>query len=255
MAKLEGRVAILTGAAGGIGRVYTRRLLEEGARVALADLDEARTRAVAEAAAPDSAALPRTLSLAVDVTSEDSTRQMVERALAAFGRVDVLVNNAALFSTLEHRPFDQIPVDEWDRVMAVNLKGLFLCSRAVLPPMRAQGSGRIINIGSGILLNPLPNFLHYVTSKGGVFAFTRALSRELGPAGITVNTLAPGLTITEGVREHHSEAEISRGRASRSIQRDQLPEDLLGALIFLASDDSAFITGQMLSVNGGAAFW
>ena len=251
--KLQGRVAIVTGAAGGIGRAYVRRLVEEGAAVVVADQHEASAREVADRYGRGGGP-GRALGLHVDVADEDSTRRVARETLDAFGRIDILVNNAALFSALEYRPIDEIPIEEWDAVMAVNLRGLFLCCRAVLPAMKQQRYGRIVNIGSGIILNPPRNFLHYVTSKGGVLAFTRALSRELGQYGVTVNTLSPGLTVHEAILRGHAQEQIERSRAARSIQRDEVPEDLAGALVFLASDDSAFVTGQTLVVNGGQAF-
>jgi NAD(P)-dependent dehydrogenase (short-subunit alcohol dehydrogenase family) len=167
----------------------------------------------------------------------------------------VLVNNAAVFGLLDYQPIEDISVDLWDRVMAVNVRGVFLCCQAVVPVMKAQGSGKIINIASGTLLSGVPNFLHYITSKGAVFAMTRALSREVGPFGITVNTLSPGLTMSDNVRLHHPQEQIDRSRNSRALARDEVPEDLEGALAFLASDDANFMTGQMVVVNGGAQFW
>jgi NAD(P)-dependent dehydrogenase (short-subunit alcohol dehydrogenase family) len=180
---------------------------------------------------------------------------MVEATVRRFGRIDVLVNNAALFSKLAPKPIEEIPVEEWDRVMAVNVRGVFLCCQAVLPQMRRQGRGKIVNIASGIIISGRPNLLHYVTSKGAVFALTRALAREVGLAGITVNSLAPGLTATEGTRAQLDPEEFAGQRQMRALARDETPEDLEGTLVFLASDDSDFITGQMIVVNGGAVFW
>src|SRR5919198_1526996 len=163
--RLQDCAIIVTGGAQGIGRVYVRRLLEEGARVAVADLEEAGPRSAAEAAGQG-----RAIAIRTDVSDPAAVKRMVEATLAAFGRIDVLVNNAALFSTLAHKPIEDIPVDEWDRVMAVNVRGVFLCCQAVVPIMRRQGGGKIVNIASGIILSAMPNFLHYVTSKGAVFA-------------------------------------------------------------------------------------
>lgn len=246
---MDGRAAIVTGAAQGIGRVYARRLLSEGARVAVVDIDgdgaQATARELGEGA----------IGMYVDVADRDSVQRMTSEVMSAFGRVDVLVNNAALFGPLEYQPIEEISVELWDRVMAVNVRGVFLCCQSVLPVMKRQASGRIINIASGTLLSGVPNFVHYITSKGAVFAMTRALAREVGPFGITVNTLAPGLTMSEAVRLHHEPEQIDRSRNLRALARDEVPEDLEGALAFLASDDSAFMTGQMLVVNGGAQFW
>ncbi len=254
MAEFSGKVAIVTGGALGIGRVYTRRLVEEGARVVVADLDGTRAEEVAAEYAAD-AGERRVLGLQTDVADRGGAQRMVQATLDAFGRVDVLVNNAALFGALDFKPIEAIAVDEWDQVMAVNVRGVFLCCQAVVPHMRRQQYGRIVNVASGTLLSGIPNFLHYVTSKGAVFAFTRALAREVGQDGITVNTLAPGLVVTEAALRHHDPHIIARQHQLRAIPRDQVPEDLEGALVFLASDDSAFMTGQMVVVNGGAQFW
>jgi 3-oxoacyl-[acyl-carrier protein] reductase len=246
--RLDGRVAIVTGAAQGIGRVYARRLAAEGALVVVADIDEAGAKATASEI--------DALHVQVDVANPESVGRMVEVTLEKHGRVDVLVNNAALFSTLEYAPIEDISVELWDRVMAVNVRGVFLCCQAVIPSMKREGRGKIINIASGTLLSGVPNFLHYITSKGGVFAMTRALSREVGPFGITVNTLAPGLTLSgSNILQNHPEEILERSRTSRALARDEVPEDLEGALVFLAGADSDFMTGQMVVVNGGAQFW
>ena len=250
--RLKDRVVIVTGGAQGIGRVYVRRLSEEGARIVVADVDEAGARSAAEACGGCEGGA---IAVRTEVSDQAAVRQMVQATLDAFGRVDVLVNNAALFSTLTLKPIDDILVEEWDRVMAVNVRGVFLCCQAVIPHMRRQGKGKIINIASGIILSGMPELLHYVASKGAVFALTRALARGVGKQGITVNSLAPGLTVTEGVRQQMSPEGIAWQRQIRAIPRDERPEDLEGTLVFLASDDSDFITGQMIVVNGGAQFW
>jgi NAD(P)-dependent dehydrogenase (short-subunit alcohol dehydrogenase family) len=179
---------------------------------------------------------------------------MAGETVKAFGRIDILVNNAALFSTLEPRPFEKIDAAEWRRVMEVNTLGVFLCCRACVPHLRAAGGGRIINLASGAPLKGVPLLLHYVSSKGAVIAFTRALAREVGKDGITVNALAPGFTLSEGLVK--SAVHVKHGepsRASRAIMRDERPDDLVGAVSFLASADAAFITGQTLVVDGGSA--
>jgi NAD(P)-dependent dehydrogenase (short-subunit alcohol dehydrogenase family) len=245
--RLEGRVAIVTGGAQGLGKQYAQRLIAEGAHVAIADINGMQAEQTAEAI--------NALAIQTDVANRGSVQAMVDCVQQTFGRIDVLVNNAALFGPLEYQPIEEISVELWDRVMAINVRGVFLCCQAVIPVMKRQGSGKIINIASGTLLSGPANFVHYITSKGAVFAMTRALAREVGPAGITVNTLSPGLTLTDAVGLHHAPEHIERSRASRALARDEVPQDLEGALLFLASADSSFMTGQMLVVNGGAQFW
>ncbi len=173
-------------------------------------------------------------------------------AVQRFGRIDVLVNNAAIYGTLQRRSFMEIPVAEWDRVMAVNLRGLFLCARAVFPAMKAQGKGKIINIASSTFFRGVPNFIHYTTSKGGVVGFTRSLARELGDFGIRVTAVAPGFTLS-GENEKNSSAEQKEANIRmRMLKRAQVPADLVGTIVFLASDDSDFITGQTIAVDGGS---
>ena len=249
--RLAGKVAIVTGGGHGIGKVYALGLAGEGAKVVVAEIDAIAAEAVA-------ADLKRrgfeAIAVRTDVADPASVAAMVERALGAFGRIDILVNNAAIFATvpMSRSPFDEIEIEEWDRMMAVNLRGTWLASRAVVPHMRKRGSGKIINISSGTALKGSASRIHYVTSKAGVLGFTRTLARELGQHGICVNCVAPGSTLSE---EKPSE-DIVRMRAAaageRALKRTQKPEDLVGAIVFFASSESDFITGQTLVVDGGA---
>jgi NAD(P)-dependent dehydrogenase (short-subunit alcohol dehydrogenase family) len=251
MARLSGRTAIVTGGAKGIGRHYSQALAAEGARVMVADLVDGRELA-AEIAAEHGA--NSVASAIADVSDETAVRGLVATTMEHFGRIDVLVNNAALFAPLQESKCTDIEAAMWDKVMAVNLRGPFLMVKYVVPHMIAQGYGKIINIGSGTAFRGIPWMLHYVTSKGGIMAFTRALARELGEHGIRVNTLAPGFTLSDTVlSENPGHVKTARERAvqSRSLRRDEQPEDLLGALVFLASAESDFVTGQTLAVDGG----
>jgi len=250
--QLKDKVAVVTGAAQGIGQAYALGLAAEGARVIVVDVQEGTRTVEAIAQAGGSA-----VDIPTDVSDEASVRSMVEATVRQFGRIDVLVNNAALFVALYPlKDFDQITVEEWDRVMAVNLRGVFLCCKAVVPTMRRQRYGRIINISSSVFWRGVPGFLHYATTKAGVIGLTRSLSRELGEYGITVNSVAPGYTQSEGVIRVQKEGigqdphEIA---VSQAIPRPQVPQDLVGTIVFLASDASAFITGQAIVVDGGLA--
>jgi NAD(P)-dependent dehydrogenase (short-subunit alcohol dehydrogenase family) len=250
MERLKGKVAIVTGGAMGIGKAIALRLAQDGASVVIADLQK-YDRAAAEIA---KATGSRTLGLQVDVSSQADASRMAEEAMKAFGRLDILVNNAAIFSSLELRPFEDIPVEEFRRVMEVNIMGVWLCCRACVPHMRRGGYGRIVNLASGAPLKGVPLFLHYVSSKGAVIAMTRGLARELGKDRITVNALAPGFTLSENVAKdpaHVRQGEITK--LTRAIQRDEKPEDLVGTVSFLASEDAAFLTGQTIVVDGGSA--
>lgn len=249
MGKLDGRVALVTGAAQGIGAVYAEALAAEGAKLVIADiLDGSATADNINNA--DGVAM----SVHADVSNAKSVEKMLAAAVDRFGGVDILVSNAAVYASLEMQPLTEIDLDEWDKVMAVNVRGAFLCARAVIPVMRKQGYGRIINIASGTPYKGTPFLLHYVTSKGAIIAMSRAISREVGNDGICVNTLSPGFVLSEGViankdlREKLSAPVI----ASRAIKRDQYPEDLIGPLVFLASDDCEFMTGQSVVVDGGS---
>jgi len=250
MERLKGKVAIVTGAGSGIGKALAHRLAADGASVVIADLQRF-DQAAAEIA---KAAGARTLGVQTDVSNEKDVERMAAETVKAFGRIDILVNNAAVFSTLKLKPFEEIGVAEWRKVMDVNILGVALCCRACVPHMRKSGGGRIINLASGAPLKGVPLFLHYISSKGAVIAMTRGLARELGKDGITVNSLAPGFTLSENVAKDQAHVQQGeRTRMTRAIQRDETPEDLVGAVSFLASADAAFITGQTLVVDGGSA--
>jgi NAD(P)-dependent dehydrogenase (short-subunit alcohol dehydrogenase family) len=244
---LDGKVAIVTGAAQGIGNAIARGLAAEGARIVVADLSRAEESA---------AAFDDGVGVTVDVSDEEQVARMVDETSERCGRVDILVNNAGLYASLTMRPFTEIPVDEWRQVMDVNVLSMFLTCRAVVPKMREHGGGRIVNISSGTPFRGVPFLLHYVTSKGAIVALTRALARELGMDDILVNCVAPGFTMSEGVREHPEVVEALRdvSVSARTLQRDQQPEDVVGAVVFLCGPGASFITGQTMVIDGGQYF-
>ena len=249
--RLKGKVVIVTGGARGLGKTYALALCSEGARVVVVDvldLKEAQ-KAIEEKKG-------EVLALRTDVTDEKSVKEMAQKTIERFGRIDVLINNAALFANLVKKPFYEIPGEEWDSVIRVNLKGTFLCCKAVYPQMKKQGKGKIINISSGTWFKGTPHFVHYVTSKAGVVGMTRALAREVGADGISVNAIAPGLTESEALVEkpQDSKEAIHATVNSRCFKRVEQPEDLIGTILFLASDESDFMTGQTLVVDGGSVF-
>jgi NAD(P)-dependent dehydrogenase (short-subunit alcohol dehydrogenase family) len=252
MARLDGRVAILTGGAKGIGRHYAQRLAAEGARLMIADIADGKDLAadIARQHGANSVA-----SAVTDVSDEGAVKALVAQTMERFGKIDILVNNAALFAPLAEQKFTDIDIALWDRVMAINVRGVFLMAKHVAPHMIAQKYGKIINISSGTVARGIPMFAHYVTSKGAVTAFTRSISRELGEHNICVNNLAPGFTLSDSViNENPGHLEHSRqpSLVRRALKRDEYPEDLLGALVFLASAESDFVTGQTIAVDGGA---
>ena len=249
--RLDGRVAIITGGGHGIGKAYAARLAAEGAKVVIAELDGAAASAVAaDLTAQGFAAF----AVQTDVADEASANNMAAQAIHQFGRIDVLVNNAAIFATvpMSRSPFDQISVDEWDRMMSVNVKGTWLASRAVVPQMRKQAYGKIINVSSGTALKGSPSRIHYVTSKAGILGFTKTLANEVGKDGICVNCVAPGSTLSEENPDNDILKMRAQAAGTRALKRVQTPEDLTGAVVFFASADSDFITGQTLVVDGGS---
>ena len=238
MAVLAGKVAIVTGGAQGIGAAIARGLDAEGAEVVIVDLE------------------PPEGGIQADVSSEEDVERAVAQALERNGRIDILVNNAGLYASLEMRAFTEIPLEEWNRVMEVNVASMFLTCRAVVPVMREQGGGKIVNISSGTPFRGVPFLLHYVTSKGAIVAFTRSLAKEVGANSIHVNCVAPGFTMSEGVKQNPEVVEKLRdvSVAARTLQRDQEPEDVVGAVVFLCSPAADFVTGQTMVIDGGQYF-
>ncbi len=247
--RLSGRAIIVTGAGQGIGAAYAKALAAEGARLALCDL-----------AAPDTTvavikqAGGEAFGAACDVTDAAAVKRLVEATERAYGGVQVLVNNAAAFGTLTLKRLEDIDSAEWDRVMAVNVRGSFECVKAVLPVMRRQRYGKIVNIASGTVFKGTPMMLHYVTSKGAIIAMTRSVARECGDDGIRCNCLAPGLTMSDNVRNNPTWAKaiVNANLATRCLKREETPEDLLGTLVFLSAAESDFMTGQTVVVDGGS---
>ncbi len=250
MGRLVGRVAIVTGGAQGIGAAYAKGMAAEGAKLVIADLlDGTNVVNIITQQGGDAIDVP------TDVSDEAACHNMVAETVRAFGRLDILVNNAAVFTSIERSNFDDIAVEEWDRVMAVNIRGTWLTAKAAIPEMKKNGYGKIINISSGRAFKGATHFLHYDASKGAVVAITRSLAREVGDDGIRVNCIAPGATMSENVRARNLTKGVTpeATMATRALKREEVPEDLVGACVFLASADSDFMTGQTMVVDGGSA--
>ena len=246
----DGKVIIVTGGARGIGQVYSQELAKAGAKVVVSDILDGEPCA---AGIRDQGG--EAFFVKADVTSEESVTTLAAAAHGRYGRIDGLVNNAAIFADVRYAPFDEITVAEWDQVMDVNVKGVWLASRAVYPYMKEQGSGKIVNIASGVPFKGIPVYVHYTVSKGAVVALTRTLARGTGKDGICVNAVAPGLTRSESllaVRGGLVDEDDVPQIQSRAIPRSQYPEDIVGAVMFFLSDAANFITGQTLLVDGGS---
>jgi NAD(P)-dependent dehydrogenase (short-subunit alcohol dehydrogenase family) len=244
---MQGKVAIVTGAAQGIGRAIAEGLADAGARIVVADLQGADEAA---------ASFADGVGITADVADEGDVQRLVAEVVERCGTVDILVNNAGVYASLEMRPFEEIPLEEWRQVMDVNVASMFLMCRAVVPVMRARGGGKIVNISSGTPFRGVPFLLHYVTSKGAIVALTRALAKELGKDQVLVNCVAPGFTMSAGVEAHPEVVEKLRdvSVSARTLQRDQVPEDVVGAVVFLCGPGSDFITGQSIVIDGGQTF-
>jgi len=245
--RLEGKVAIVTGGGRGLGKAFCLKLAEEGAKIVVVDVIDT-TGTVKEIEERNGSAI----GLKVDVSQEEDTQRMAEETVAKFGRIDVLVNNAAIFYGLERKSFQDISTEEWDRLMAVNVKGQWLCAKAVAPEMKKQGKGKIINVASNVAFTGHVGFLHYLTSKAAILGLTRGLAGELGEHGICVNSLCPGMAMTEARKLYTTDEQaVERARKEQLIKRPQQAEDLVGIVAFLASDESDLMTGQTVVVDGG----
>jgi len=244
--RLKDKVAIITGSGRGLGSLFAERFAKEGAKVAVCDvIDCEETVKTIESNGGEAFAMK------VDVTKSEDTVGMVKKTVERFGRIDILVNNAAIYAGLKLQPFYEVDENEWDKVMAVNLKGLWLCCKAVFAYMKEQGSGKIINMASGVHFKGIPYFIHYTTSKGGVVAFTRAMARELGEFNINVNAVAPGLILTKASTDMFSPELAKKDTAAQALHKEQKPEYVVGTVLFLAGEDSDYLTGQTILVDGG----
>jgi 3-oxoacyl-[acyl-carrier protein] reductase len=248
---LDGKVAVITGAGRGIGKAFALKFAEEGAKLLLPDISVERAEETVEEVKAKGG---EAVAMETDISDENDTKSIADKVMQQYGRVDILINNAAIWYGLEITPWDAWTVEEWDRILAVNLKGAWLCCKAIAPLMVRQSKGKIINISSGVAKAPPAQFwLPYSCSKGAVYTLTHALARALGPSGINVNAIAPGYTATEAsFAQRDSEKAFEISMSERAIQRREEPADLVGAAVFLASADSDFITGQVIYVDGGS---
>jgi len=244
--RLKGKVAIVTGGGRGLGKLYAERIAKEGAKVVVCDVIDCEQTVNSIISIGG-----EVLSFKTDVSSSQNATDMAKRAADKFGRIDILVNNAAIYGGLKLQPFDEIDESEWDKVMAVNMKGTWLCCKAVFPYMKKQGRGKIVNITSGVHFKGIPYFLHYTASKGGVVALTRGLARELGQYNINVNAVAPGLILTKASTDMFSPELAKKDTASQALQKEQKPEYVVGAVLFLCSEEADYLTGQTIVVDGG----
>ena len=245
--RFKDKSVIITGGGGKIAKAYAMAFAKEGAKLSLPDIVSADHTVNAIRDAGGAA-----ITMACDVSNEESVKAMVDQTVKQFGTVDILINNAAYFMTVWKGPFWEMTVEEFDKAMAVNVRGSWLCAKAVVPQMQKQQGGKIINVSSNVALTGNPNYIHYVTSKGALIAMTRAMARELGDWNICVNTVSPGFVVTEG-RKVDPEYEKIRAQ-QRSIKRSQVENDLVGTVLFLSSPESDFMTGQLLNVDGGFHF-
>jgi len=245
MGKLENKVAIVTGGGRGLGKAYCLRMAEEGAKVVVADiLDKEAEETASEIKAKGGMAI----AVKADVTSEADTRRMADKAVEEFGRIDILVNNAGYYYGMSRKPFNEISLEEWDKMMAVSAKGTWICTKAVFPQMKKQGKGKIINVASEAVFAPTKGLIHYTAAKAAVIGITRVLAGELGQYGICANVIAPGVIDTAGTRSYVDLEK--RDASSDPMGRFGQPEDVIGSVIFFASDDSDFVSGQSLLIDG-----